>query len=417
VVLQTPRTPISANATGYNYRTLAAIETDKLPETTTYTEDVGGNTIHPTTGSFAWCENYSLPAYDQTYTGNAVLKSDGNIIVNDGPLLCVWDFSESTGALLWTSTPYNNDFSFQSSSVGTLANGILYVPGYDGYMHAINATTGVQVWQTISRAGGTEMPQPAYPMSSDTIAGPAGDTVVYASTTKSYEAVPLYRGHCLYAYNGETGAQIWNISGEFSIYCVDDGILIGANNYDNTIYAFGMGPSATTVTAPQTSVAAGTNCIIQGTVTDQTPGLLKGTPAISDAYMGAWMEYMYMDQAFPTQATGVNVVLTAIDPNHNLITIGNATSDISGTFGYQWTPPDVSGKYTIIATFNADNSYYASSGETIMTVGSPAAASPAPTSTPTSVADMYFIPVAAGLFVLIIVVAIVLALLMLRKRP
>jgi hypothetical protein len=129
------------------------------------------------------------------------------------------------------------------------------------------------------------------------------------------------------------------------------------------------------------------------------------------------MEYMYMDQAFPTQATGVNVVLTAIDPNHNLITIGNATSDISGTFGYQWTPPDVSGKYTIIATFNADNSYYASSGETIMTVGSPAAASPAPTSTPTSVADMYFIPVAAGLFVLIIVVAIVLALLMLRKRP
>jgi hypothetical protein len=129
------------------------------------------------------------------------------------------------------------------------------------------------------------------------------------------------------------------------------------------------------------------------------------------------MEYMYMDQAFPTQATGVNVVITAIDPNHNLITIGNATSDVNGAYSYNWMPPNIPGKYTIIATFSGDNSYYSSVGETAAYVAGAASATPAPTATPTSVADMYFVPAIAGLFVLIIVGLVVLALLMLRKRP
>ncbi len=48
---------------------------------------------------------------------------------------------------------------------------------------------------------------------------------------------------------------------------------------------------------------------------------------------------------------------------------------------------------------------------------SDAPATPAPTAEPVqSTADMYFIPAIAGLFVLIIIVAIVLALLMLRKK-
>ena len=152
-------------------------------------------------------------------------------------------------------------------------------------------------------------------------------------------------------------------------------------------------------------------------MTDQTPGIAQGTPAISDQWMTPWMEYLYMNQPYPSQATGVPVSIDAVDPNGNFVHIGTATSDISGSYSFQWTPPDVPGKYTIIATFSADNSYYASSGETAVTVGSPSSAPASPTPTPTSVADMYFVPAIAGLFVLIIVVAIVLALLMLRKHP
>jgi hypothetical protein len=123
-----------------------------------------------------------------------------------------------------------------------------------------------------------------------------------------------------------------------------------------------------------------------------------------------------MDQPYPTSATGVPVSIDAVDPNGNYIHIGNATSDISGTYSYQWTPPNIPGKYTITATFSADNSYYGSSGETAAVVV-PAATTVTPTATPTSVADMYFAPAIAGIIVAIIIGFVVLALLMLRKRP
>jgi hypothetical protein len=409
VILTTGKS--SYNSTGTEYFTMAAIEVDNLPMTTTYTIDVGGDAQHVTKGAFSWIENVSVPAADQTYPGTAVLRSGGNIIYNDDSLLLVWDFSESTGTLLWTSTPFNNDFEFQDiTGTCTAAYGILYYPGYDGYMHAINITTGVQQWDSITAPGGLEMPEPGYPASAAVIA----NNEVFTSTSKAYETQPAYRGHALYAYNAMTGVQNWNVSGEYTGITIADGILIAQNLYDGKEYAFSAGPTATTVSS---TLWQDQKVDIQGTVTDQTPGIAQGTPAISDTWMTPWMQYLYMEQPYPTQATGVNVVITAIDPNHNLITIGNATSDISGYYHYTWTPPNVPGTYTIIATFNSDNSYSGSCAETSAVVVSPAAATPAPTATPTSVADMYFVPAIAGLFILIIVVAIVLALLMIRKRP
>jgi outer membrane protein assembly factor BamB len=411
VVLQTGKS--DTNATVTSIRTLAAIKVDTLPITTTWTMDVGGDVIHPTVGSFAWVKNYTLPGYDETYTGGATLTSGGNIVAPDTNLLTLWDWDVATGTLKWAATPFKNDFAMQSMGTGTVVNGILYNAGYDGYMHAINATTGVEIWASHTAQGGLEMPQPYYPISGTTVAG--GE--VFCSTSKAYEAEPLYRGHLLYAFDATTGALNWNMSGQFSVSAVVDGKLIGTNNYDGKIYVFGMGQSATTVTAPMTSITAGSTAVIQGTVTDQTPGIAQGTPAISDQWMTPWMEYLTMDQPYPASATGVPVSIDTVDPNGNYVHIGNATSDISGTYSYQWTPPDVPGKYTIIATFSSDNSYYGSCGETAATVASAAPAAVAPTPTPTSVADMYFVPAIAGLAVLIIVGLIVLALLMLRKRP
>jgi hypothetical protein len=363
------------------------------------------------TGAQAWTENITVPAYDAFETSMS-LENSGLIIFADKTMNDLTAYSESTGALLWTSTPYKNDFSLQSASAGVVANGMLYDPGYDGYMHAINITNGLQQWNSFSRAGGLEMPQPYYPMSSATVAG--GE--VFTSTSKSYEAEPLYRGHCLYAFDATTGAQNWNISGQFSIGAIADGILIGTNAYDSKVYAFGRGQTATTVSAAPAVIEGGQSAVISGTVTDQTPQF-KGTPAISDQWMTPWMQYLAMDQPYPTSATGVPVSIDAVDPNGNYVHIGNTTSDLSGTFGFTWTPPDIPGKYTIIATFSADNSYYGSCGETYAYVASPAPAAASPTPTPTSVADMYFVPAIAGLAVLIIVGLIVLALLMLRKHP
>ena len=60
--------------------------------------------------------------------------------------------------------------------------------------------------------------------------------------------------------------------------------------------------------------------MITGTVTDQSPNTdLNGTPAISDADQGRWMDYMVTKTiAEPTNVTGVNVILTSSRPQRQL---------------------------------------------------------------------------------------------------
>ena len=75
---------------------------------------------------------------------------------------------------------------------------------------------------------------------------------------------------------------------------------------------------------------------ITGTVTGHLSRFATGSsrsklpqrlPCVSDASMSQFMEAVYMQQPMPTNTTGVQVTLTAIDPNHNLINIGTTTTD------------------------------------------------------------------------------------------
>ena len=121
----------------------------------------------------------------------------------------------------------------------------------------------------------------------------------------------------------------------------------------------------TTVTAPATNIEVGESFTITGTVLDMSPAQ-KGTAAISDESMDAWMEYKHMQMPKPTDATGVPVQLTAIDPNGNLINIGTATSDTDGEYGFSWAP-EVAGLYRVIATFAGSESYGSSTDSTYFT--------------------------------------------------
>jgi hypothetical protein len=89
------------------------------------------------------------------------------------------------------------------------------------------------------------------------------------------------------------------------------------------------------------------------------------------------MEYLYMQQAMPKNATGVEVTLDTIDPNGNFVHIGTATSDMSGLFSHMFTP-EVPGKYTIIATFAGSASYFSSYAETAIGVDEAPPVSPPP---------------------------------------
>jgi hypothetical protein len=206
---------------------------------------------------------------------------------------------------------------------------------------------------------------------------------------------------------------------------VADGFFVFLNCYDMQIYSVGKGPSATTVSAPDTAAAYGKPVVIKGTVMDVSAGTQQneqaarfpyGVPAVSDESMRTWMEYVYMQKPRPTNATGVEVTLSVIDANNNCREIGTATSDANGFFSYEWTP-DIPGKYSVIATFAGSESYWPSQAENAFTVMQEPEATPEPTPVPPSVSEQYFMPMSVGMIVAIVVVAALLVLMLLRKRP
>jgi hypothetical protein len=198
------------------------------------------------------------------------------------------------------------------------------------------------------------------------------------------------------------------------------GYMLSFNAYDNRIYCYGKGLTATTVEV--TPVFNSPRQVqISGSVTDQSPGETclgipaAGTPCIADEYMSRWMEYLYMQMPKPTNATGVPVTLAYIDSNNNYYVLGSTTTDINGQYSYVFTP-EIEGPYTIIATFEGSNSYFSSQAQTHMTFMNPASAAPTATTTP-STADQYFLPMSIAIIIIVVIVGAVLALLLVRKRP
>ena len=300
-----------------------------------------------------------------------------------------------------------------------IANGIMYTVGYSGQVCAFNTTTGANMW--VFNVGDTGVENPF-----GTLASYGGVTitngVVYYGPTEHTPPTPMYRGYQLFAMNATTGEQLWSIPAFFTSIAQANGILTGYDGYDNQLYAFGKGPSGTTVSAPQTEISLGTKALITGTVTDQGPGQTclgipaAGTPAIADAYMGNWMAYLYKQQPEPMNATGVPVTLTYTDSNGNTYTMGQTTSDINGQYAFAFNPP-IAGLYSITATFGGTLSYYSSSAQTQMIVGQ-AAATAAPT-----VATQSGLATSADLMMYIvsastaIIIAIAVAVLILKKKP
>jgi len=203
-----------------------------------------------------------------------------------------------------------------------------------------------------------------------------------------------------------------------------DSVIAMYDTYDQRVYAIGKGPSAMIVESPNVAVQTGTPCVISGTVTDVSPGTQDdtmklrfpyGVPAVSDASVGEWMKYVYAQFPLPTDITGVEVSIDAVDPNNNFVHIGNATSDYKGSFGYTFTPT-MAGDYKIIASFGGSNSYYPSFAESFMTVTEQPAVTPtAPPLDVNEVIQPLVMYLVVATIAIIIAIAIV-GLLLLRKK-
>jgi hypothetical protein len=126
------------------------------------------------------------------------------------------------------------------------------------------------------------------------------------------------------------------------------------------------------------------------------------------------MEYAYMQQVKPANATGVEVTISVVDPNGNAYDVGTTTSDDMGFYKLAFTPA-VPGEYSVYATFSGSESYYGSNAEAGINVESAPMTKPGPTPTPAPMTDTYVLGLGITAIIAIVIIGLVL-ILMLRRR-
>jgi outer membrane protein assembly factor BamB len=357
-------------------------------------------------GTLLWNITYT-PPYDvvpssvpvSMYRGHVygptVDPEDGVFLFENSMTLERWGFNLNTGEMIWGPTPPEGGFQFYGM-YDSIYEGRLFSYGYSGQLIAYNVTTGEQLWIYNATNVGQESPYGNYPIHVACIA----DGKLYLVSGEHSESQPLWRGSYIRCIDAATGEELWKVlhwgagatGGHLTttFVVVADGYLVGLNYYDNQIYCYGKGPSATSITLQNDVITRGESVLLKGSVVDVSSGAKQKVdrgefsvvPCISDADQEAWMEYVYAQQNMPKDAVGVPISLDTWDPNGNYVHVGDVVSDASGGFKLLWTP-QISGEYTIIASFGGSKSYYASSAQTYLGVvepsASPAVVTPSPT--------------------------------------
>jgi outer membrane protein assembly factor BamB len=353
------------------------------------------------TGEKLW----NITDTDTIYSAGAAIADHGKFAV------CMMDrhwncYDLSNGKKLWTSEYADYPWGWAWMYGAASAYGLLYGEAYDG-VYAFNWDTGKIAWHFSAGDAGFETPYGTWSfMATANIA----DGKLYIGNGEHSPTNPLSRGWRLFCINATTGVGIWNITGGMGAGAMADGYITADNRYDGYMYVFGKGKSATTVEAPLTAVTLGQKVMIKGTVLDQSPAQ-PGTPCVSAAAMTQWMEYLHMQHTIPANVTGVSVSLDALDANNNWKHIGDATTDMNGAFGFMWEP-EITGTYTVVASFLGDDSYGSSSATTY--VGVIAAPGATPTPEPQVIPDYTWTIVGMGIAIIIAVA--IFGILILRKR-
>jgi len=340
--------------------------------------------------------------------------------------ICHYCFSTETGKYMWgpSESEYYLNMYTRGVELPLFYDGKMYATGAGGIVYCYDLKNGTWLWTYEA-----DDPYQEFLFGNNWwlmnmfIAGGK----VYVGHIEHSPNVPLPRGGPFICLNATTGEVIWRVNGLFrqngwgGQAILGDSVMATMDTYDLRLYGVGKGPSATTVTAgPKVSVH-GSSVLVEGMVTDISPGtegyartarFPNGVPAVSDENMSDWMLYVYKQFERPADVIGVEVVVEVLDPNNNYYEVGRTTSDSNGFYSCAFTP-EVPGKYTIYASFAGSKSYYGSSAETAINVDSAPAATPPPTPTPAPMTDTYITGFGIGI---IIAIVIGFALLLLRKR-
>jgi hypothetical protein len=285
----------------------------------------------------------------------------------------------ATGQKAWTSPAM--DYPWSQPGFGsydaTSAYGMLFRQAYDG-VYAFNWDDGSIAWHYKAPTP-FEFETPYIDSEGNGVysfngASMVADGKLYTYNTEHTATQPITRGWAIHCIDVFTGDKIWSFAGGSGGQGgVADGYLTKSNPYSGETIVFGKGQSATTVSAPQTSIPKGTAVMITGTVLDQSPAQ-PNTPCVSKESMTLQMEYLHMQRPIDgighnEMMIGVPVTLTAMDSDGSYVDIGTTTTDgYYGTFGLAWTPPE-EGTYEIIASFAGDDSYGSSAAAAYLVVG------------------------------------------------
>jgi hypothetical protein len=333
-----------------------------------------------------------------------------------------------TGKQLWGPETLPNANPWTSLGLQQIvANGAIYIWTLGGDVYSYNIATGTLIWQYHTPSGGIDSPYGVEPLWTAGGRGLVAGGLLFLAEGHEF-APPLFHGAQLIALNTTNGQLVWSMEAfdVNGVKAIADGIMTTLNAYDNQIYGYGMGPSATTVIAPGVGVTTSTPITISGTVMDISAGSQQeavaanfphGLPCVSDASMTQFMEAVYEQQPMPTNITGVPVTINVLDSNGNYRTIGTTTTDASGFYSFNWKP-DITGNYTVTAVFAGTQAYYGSSAQTAF-YASVAAPTQAPTATPLSGIATQSTLEYMGIAIIIVIIIIGAAILLVvtRKRP
>jgi hypothetical protein len=371
--------------------------------------------VNIATGAVMWNVTVENPGgHEQFFSTITCVADNGKYVarMNSGDIRA-WDLQ--TGQVAW-STPLAYPWGVFGAYHVQSAYGLYFCGSYDG-VNAINYTNGKIEW-LFNAYTPYQFETPYEGEYVFHVGGQVADGKLYISSGEHTPSQPVTRGLKLYCLDAITGKQLWNFSGSqldqsrLFTGAIADGYLAFASQYDSMMYVFGKGKSQTTIDAPLVALNQGQSLVLKGTVMDMSPAQ-PNTPCISKESMSVWMEYIHMQNQIPANVTGVPVSIDAVDPNGNYIHIADVTSDMSGTYSYMWTP-DISGKYTVTATFMGDDSYGSSYAETAVGVVQAPQATATPTATPIAMPpfETYF----AGSTIAIIIAIVAVAFLF-RKKP
>jgi hypothetical protein len=393
------------------------------------------NASKGTIGSVLWRQNVNNPPGNITTISFAGLDPSGYFCESYRQTQQFAFFNLRTGAPIKVAEPQAALDYYGSNGPGSISNviayGKCYSSAYSGILYCYDMSTGNLLWTYgngntpgNTTNSGFQVPGP-YP----TFINAIGNDVVYLVTSEHTFETPIYKGALLRAVNATDGSEIFTLpaaTGEFFgiSLAIADGYTNFFNSYDHQIYTLGRGPSYTTVDAGPKCSAFGGAVVIEGSVTDLSAGTEQteqaarfpdGVPVAADACMGDWMSYVYQQQPLPSDFQGVEVGISVVDANGNYRDIGTATTDSKGNYNLVWTP-DIPGTYNVIAAFGGTNGYWPSYQETVFTVTEAAQATTPPATAEPSMADLYFVPAIAGLFVFVAIMFVI-TILLLRKRP